>query len=70
MSTTTQLLTTKQVADRLGVSVATVNRWAREGALPVSVKAPGERGARLYRADEIERLRRSPDALERLKAAA
>lgn len=36
------LLTTQEVADRLRVSVATVNRYARDGLL-AHVDLPGER---------------------------
>lgn len=47
------LLTTAEVAERLRVSVATVNRYARDGALP-AVTLPG--GQRRYRVTDVERL--------------
>lgn len=48
------LLTTKEAADLLGVSVATINRWADKGDLTVAAKAPGLRGARLFRRIAVE----------------
>jgi predicted site-specific integrase-resolvase len=41
-------LTTRQVAARLGVDVATVSRWAGRGLLPYAVKVPGRTGAYLF----------------------
>lgn len=49
-------ITTRQVAAALGVNVATVNRWARTGRLPVAVKAPGRYGANLYRRADVAAL--------------
>lgn len=49
-----ELLTTEEVAQRLRVSVATVNRYAREGVLPsVQLRAKGQRR---YRAEDLDRL--------------
>jgi predicted site-specific integrase-resolvase len=49
------LLTTAQVAEKLGKSVATVNRWAADGRLKPAAKAPGIRGAWLFDpADVVE----------------
>lgn len=53
-SVAADLLTTAQVARILGVSVATVNRWADSGELPTAFKAPGLRGARLFHTTEVE----------------
>jgi excisionase family DNA binding protein len=47
----TGLLTAREVADALGVSVETVLRWARKGTLP-AIKLPG--GAVRFREDAIE----------------
>lgn len=47
------LLTTAEVAERLRVSVATVNRYARIGDLPAIV-LPG--GQRRYRLEDVNRL--------------
>lgn len=43
-----KLLTTAEAAERLGVSIATLNRWAKNGAIKVAVQAPGRTGTRLY----------------------
>ena len=37
-----------------GVSIATINRWADAGALPVALKAPGKRGARMFYRRDVE----------------
>lgn len=37
------LLTTAQVAERYNASVATINRWAAGGKLPVAFNAPSGR---------------------------
>ena len=50
------LMSTAEAADRLGISVATLNRWANSGKVPVAVQAPGKTGTRLYDADVIDRL--------------
>lgn len=49
------LLTTPQVAERLGVSIDTVQRLARGGVLRPEIKFPGLRGASLFHPDEIAR---------------
>lgn len=38
----------------LGVSVPTINRMARDGALPYSVKMPGVTGAYLFERSVVE----------------
>lgn len=48
------LIGTAGVAERLGVTVATVNRWAKERRLQPAVKLPGRTGARLYRLADVE----------------
>jgi hypothetical protein len=50
------LITTQQAAQILGWNVATVNKQAKAGRLPVALKVPGRTGANLFRRDEIERL--------------
>jgi hypothetical protein len=57
------LIGTKEVADRLRVSVATINRWASdpaEGPLTPAMEIPGPAGrrpaARLYRRSDVEEL--------------
>ena len=56
MRSMSDLLTTAEVAERCRVSVATVNRWAASGALPVAMQLPGATGARLYRPTDVEAL--------------
>jgi len=51
-----ELMPTVEVAAFHQVSVATVNRWAKGGRLPVAVKVPGKRGANLFRRSDVEAL--------------
>jgi excisionase family DNA binding protein len=60
-----ELITTAEAAVVLGTSVATVTRLAADGALATAVKAPGQRGARMFRRADVERL-----AAKRAKEAA
>lgn len=50
------LLTTAEVADLLGRTIATVNRQAASGVLPVAHKLPTRTGANLFRREDIERI--------------
>lgn len=50
------LITTAEVAEILGKSVPTVNRWAAEGRLQPAQKLPGQRGAYLFRRADVEAL--------------
>ncbi len=61
MSQTT-LLTTRDAAARLGVSVPTVTRLARDGELHAEAKAPGARGAYLFDPDAVAALKAERDA--------
>ncbi len=58
----TELLTAGQVAAKLRVSVATVNRMARSGRLPVAKKLAGIRGANLFDSATIEQHLAAEDA--------
>ena len=49
-------LNTRQVADRLGRDVATVNRYVRDGKLEPTFQFPGLRGARLFDPAAVEAL--------------
>ena len=51
-----ELLTTAEVAERLGVSVWTVHRWTDAGRITPAVKAPGIRGAYMFEPAEVERV--------------
>jgi hypothetical protein len=42
------LITTAEAAERLKVSIPTVNRWVRDGRLQPVQKLPGIRGANLF----------------------
>ena len=57
---TPDLVTTAEAADMLGRSVAYVTRLATNPAdrpqLPTYAKAPGKRGARMFRRVDVERL--------------
>lgn len=57
MPNSTDLLTTAQAADVLGVSVATVHRMESDGELSVALKVTGLRGPKFFRLDEVEALR-------------
>lgn len=45
------MLTTAEVAEMVGKTVATVNRWAAAGVLPCAAQANG----RLYRRRDVQR---------------
>ena len=49
-----ELITTAQVAELLGITVAWANKQAKNGALPVAQKLPGHTGAYLFRLEDIE----------------
>lgn len=51
-----ELLTAREVAEVLGESVSTITRLAQTGDLKTAAKAPGLRGARLFRRADVERL--------------
>lgn len=56
------LVSAAEVAAIFEVDRATVTRWAQSGRLPVAVKAPGLRGANLFRRADVEALRASAAA--------
>lgn len=45
---TSELLTTREVAERLDTTTSTVNRWVNAGKLAPTVNFPGQTGARLF----------------------
>lgn len=56
------LLTSPQVALRLGKSIRTVHRLAESGALVPTQKLPGPNGAFLFRRTDVERLAKTQAA--------
>ena len=54
--THTVVIPTADVARRLKLSRATVNRWAANGTLPTLGKFPGPRGPYVFDAAAIERV--------------
>lgn len=48
------LITTAQVAELLGITVAWANKQAKAGRLPVAQKLPGDTGAYLFRREDID----------------
>lgn len=51
------LVSTSEAADLLQTTVATINRWAASGKLPVAMKLPGRTGAHLFRREDVEALK-------------
>ena len=49
-------LSTREAADRLGVDVSTVQRWATAGKLPALRQLPGQRGVRLFDPSVVDRM--------------
>lgn len=49
-------MTTAQAAERLRCSVKTIHRMVEDGRLIASLKLPGETGAYLFEAAEVERV--------------
>jgi excisionase family DNA binding protein len=54
---TKDLLTTAQVAKRLGVDVRTIHRWVKRGTLTPALKATGIRGPLFFDEDDVKRLK-------------
>lgn len=50
------LITTAEAAERLGKSVPTINRWARNGLIQPVHKLPGIRGPYLFDPEDVEAL--------------
>lgn len=50
------LVSTRAVADRLGVTPRTVARWVEAGTLTPAAQAPGPFGAYLFDAEQVEDL--------------
>jgi excisionase family DNA binding protein len=54
MPKTSDLIPTSEVARLRNVDVRTVHRWVTRGELTPAVKAPGLRGALLFRREDVE----------------
>lgn len=54
MPPTVDLMTTAEVAERLGVSVSTVTRMAQSGRLTPAHKSPAKRGAYVFDRATVE----------------
>jgi excisionase family DNA binding protein len=50
------LLTTREAASRVGVSVQTISRWVAEEKLTPALKAPGIRGPLFFRVEDVDRV--------------
>lgn len=64
------LIPTSEVAELLGISVATVNRWALIGSIKPAIEIAGRTGARLYRRSDIEKILEQELAETEVKANA
>lgn len=62
METDRTPLSTKAVAERLGVSVATIARWVTAGKLTPVLRLDGRTGAMWFAADDIDALAESEAA--------
>jgi excisionase family DNA binding protein len=58
------LIGTREAARVAAVSVPTIKRAARTGALPHAVKMPGGTGAYLFRRSDVETYRASREGTE------
>lgn len=52
---TTELLTSAEACERLGIDRSTLSRWVEKGRLAPAQKLPGLRGAFLFTVEEINR---------------
>lgn len=59
MKQTETLLTTKEVADALGVSHQTIARWVDTGRLTPTLRGPGLRGAMFFNPADVAALKES-----------
>ena len=49
------LLTSAEVAERLGIDRGTLSRWVQAGQIKRAMKLPGKNGAALFDPAEVER---------------
>ena len=58
METDDTLLTTREAADALGVTVQTIAKWVDKGRIAPALQGPGLRGAMFFDPSDIEALLR------------
>jgi len=51
-----ELLTTAQVAERVGKNVRTIGRWVEAGRLTPAHRLPGKTGALLFKSADVDEL--------------
>lgn len=56
-----ELLTSRQAAERLGTTTTTINRWAKSGRLAPALQVPGYNGAHLFKVEDVEAVRENAD---------
>jgi DNA-binding transcriptional MerR regulator len=54
---TTTYLTSREAAERLGVSISTLHLLSQLGEITPAMKAPGLRGAKWFSPDDIDALK-------------
>lgn len=52
-----ELLSTTQVCERLGIDRSTLTRWVASKRIAAAHKLPGPRGAYLFNPEEVDRVR-------------
>jgi predicted site-specific integrase-resolvase len=48
-----ELITARELSERSGTPLSTLNRWVREGRIEPALKLPGKTGAYLFAADTV-----------------
>lgn len=57
MAQTAPLITTAEAVEQLNIDRSTLTRWVASGRIQPAQKLPGLRGAYLFNADEVERVK-------------
>lgn len=52
-----ETVTSREAADRIGISLSTFHNWLTAGRVKAAKQLPGARGAYLFEVAEIERVR-------------
>ena len=53
----TELLTSRQAAERLEKDRSTISRWVAQGRLKVALRGTGVRGEQFFHPDDVDRLK-------------